>query len=110
MASVYPSIGIGLIEPPGVTEKAIEPPTSCVGGEGGLRWVGRCGTAVFQIKDTHFRVPGTSHNGSITRMGHELDGEDVGPVAGGNTGIEGESIWQAGRIVIPDVEISIIRA
>lgn len=68
------------------------------------------GTAVFEIKDTDFRITSTGHDGSITGMGHELDGEDVGPVAGGNTGVEGKGVWEAGRIVVPDVEIGVVRA
>ena len=93
-----------------MTEKAVEPPASCARGEGGLRRVGLCGTAVFEIKDTNFRIPSTGHNGSVAGMRHELDGEDVGPMAGGNTGIKGEGAREAAGIVIPDIEVCIIRA
>ena len=93
-----------------MTEETVEPPTSCASGEGGLSRASLCGTAVFEIEDTNFRIAGTGDDGSIARVGHEFDRKYVSTMASGNTAIEGKGVWKAGRIVVPDIEMGIIRA
>ena len=107
MAAIDSGICICFGQPSATPKEVIKSPASCTlcctsGSLGG--------TTIFQVKYPHFRITGTGHDGPVVRVGHELDGEDVGTVACADTGIEAERFCLVLGIVLPDVEVGIVRA
>jgi len=110
MASVHPCIGVAIIQPPGMAEEVVESSAPCIGGKAGISCcILRC-TTIFKIEHADLEVAGAGDDGSVARVGHEFDAEDVGMVASAYTRIESKRLCQIRWIVIPDVEICVIRA
>ena len=80
MTPVNTSISGGIIQPPSITKESAESsaPGAVLGG-------GVCCSAssatVFQVEHPNLGVACTCNDGSVVRVGHELDAEDVGMVA-----------------------------
>ena len=109
VAAINTRIRILVVQPAGVLEKAVEASAASTGGEARLRRGIVTGPTVLQVKDADLRVSCTCDYCSITRVGHEFDAEDIGLMASTDTGIESEWLRQVARIVVPDVEIGVIR-
>lgn len=107
MAAIDSGVRICFGQPSAVPKEVVESPASCT-----LRCTGSSlGTdTIFQVKYPHFGISGTGHDGPIIRVGHELDGENVGTVASADAGVESERFCLVLRIVLPDVEVCIVRA
>lgn len=90
MAPVDPRIGIPLAEITHTPEEVIEPlaPRGCSRRRGG-RSISVC-RGVFDIKDTDLGIAGTGYQGAVVGVGHELDGEDIGAMAGEDSGVQGK--------------------
>ena len=63
---------------------------------------------VFDIKYPNLRISSTCYKCSIVRVGHKLDGEDVGFVPGGDGGRKGEGCGSGVGLVGMDVQMLII--
>jgi len=107
MAAVDSRICIRFGQPSAVPKEVVEPPASCAlcCTCGSLR-----ASTVFQVEYAYLRVSSTCDDGTVVRVGHELDGEDVGMVASADTGIEGERLRLVVGVVLPDVEVGIVGA
>ena len=107
MAAVDSCVRVCFCQPLAIGKEIVEPPAPCalLCTCGSL-----CTSTIFQIKDSYFRITSACHDGTIVRMGHKLDREDVGMMAGANARIECEGLRLVGRVVLPNVEVGIIGA
>ena len=109
MASIDPCVRIRLIQPPSVTKEFVESPTAGATLERSVSRISRI-TAVLKVADPNLGVPCTCNDGTVVGVGHEFDAENIRVVTSSNTGVEGERFSKIGGVVVPDVQVGVIRA
>lgn len=86
MTAIDPGIGVALVQITCLIEEVIEALTPSRGCQG--RSGSHIPTAgIFNVKDSNLGVTGACHQSSVVGMWHELDREDVGPVAREDAGV-----------------------
>lgn len=110
MTPVDPRIGIPLAQIAHAPKEVVE--TLAARGRSRCRRRGRtavCG-GVFEIKDPHLGIASAGDQGPIVGVGHELDGENIGSVAGKNGRVQGKRRSGGVRLVGVDVQMLIVGA
>lgn len=105
MTPVSPRIGIALAEIIRTSEEVAETPTPSGRGKGRSGSDISIAACVFDIEDTHLRIAGTRHQGTVIGMRHKLDGEDVGPMPGEDGSIQGEGGGRGLGLIGVDIQM-----
>lgn len=108
MAPVDPSIGIAFTQIPHSSKEVVETSTSSRRHErrrgGGVA----IAAGVFDVEHSDLGIAGAGNQGAIVRVGHKLDGEDIGLVAREHGRIQRERRSRRLWLVRVDIQVLVV--
>jgi hypothetical protein len=90
MAPVHTAVGIFCSQESGIGEEIVKSPASGGGSRRRLSLKVAIPAGIFDVKNPNLMVARACYQGTVIRVWHELDREDIRPVTRMEGGIQGE--------------------